>query len=83
MENKTLEEKNFKELLINQLWRLAGMIALGFLFGYLVYRDSEKDGNPQIIYLFIIMGICAFIGIIIFLIKIIPAYKKIKNKKQK
>ena len=79
METKTLQEKNFKDLLINQIWRLIGMVALGFLFGYLVYRDSEKDGNPQIIYLFIIMGICFLIGIIIFLIKIIPAYKKIKK----
>ena len=51
MENNTLQEQNFKEIVSNSLWKLFGMIFLGFLLGYLVYRDSEKDGNPEILYL--------------------------------
>ena len=51
MENNTLQEQNFKEIISNSLWKLFGMIFLGFLLGYLVYRDSEKDGNPEILYL--------------------------------
>ena len=43
MENNTLQEQNFKEIVSNSLWKLFGMIFLGFLLGYLVYRDSEKD----------------------------------------
>ena len=56
----------------------------GFLLGYLVYRDSEKDGNPQIIYLWFLIGLFTLIGIIMFLVKVIPAYKKVlKERKEK
>lgn len=81
MENKTLKEQKFKDLIISNLWRLFGMILLGVVLGYLVYRDSEKDNNPQVSYFFTILGICTLIGIIMFLVKVIPAYKKIKKPK--
>ena len=57
MENKTLKEQNFKEILTNSLWKIFGMIFLGFLLGYLVYRDSEKDGNPEILYLVFLVAL--------------------------
>lgn len=81
MENNTLQEQNFKEIVSNSLWKLFGMIFLGFLLGYLVYRDSEKDGNPEILYLIFLVILFAVIGIIMFLVKVIPAYKKIKKEK--
>ena len=82
MENKTLKEQNFKEILTNSLWKIFGMIFLGFLLGYLVYRDSEKDGNPEILYLIILVVLFAVIGIIMFLVKVIPAYKDLKKQQK-
>lgn len=81
MENKTLKEQKFKDLIVSNLWRLFGMVLLGIVLGYLVYRDSEKDKNPQVSYFFTILGICTIIGLIMFLVKVIPAYKKTKKTK--
>ena len=84
MENKTFKEQSFKELLTASIWKIFGMAGIGFLLGYLVYRDSEKDGNPQIIYLWFLIGLFTLIGIIMFLVKVIPAYKKVlKERKEK
>lgn len=82
MENKTLKEQNFKEILTNSLWKIFGMIFLGFLLGYLVYRDSEKDGNPEILYLVFLVSLFAVIGIIMFLVKVIPAYRNLKKEQK-
>ena len=82
MENKTLKEQNFKEILTNSLWKIFGMIFLGFLLGYLVYRDSEKDGNPEILYLVFLVALFAVIGIIMFLVKVIPAYRNLKKQQK-
>ncbi len=82
MENKTLAEKNFKELITGKLWGLFGMILLGILFGYMVYSSQEKEGNPQISYFITIVAVCTLIGVISFLVKVIPAYKKLKKQKQ-
>ena len=84
MENKTFKEQSFKEILTASIWKIFGMACIGFLLGYLVYRDSEKDGNPQIIYLWFLIGLFTLIGIIMFLVKVIPAYKKVlKERKEK
>ena len=84
MENKTFKEQSFKEILTASIWKIFGMAGIGFLLGYLVYRDSEKDGNPQIIYLWSLIGLFTLIGIIMFLVKVIPAYKKVlKERKEK
>lgn len=84
MENKTFKEQSFKEILTASIWKIFGMAGIGFLLGYLVYRDSEKDGNPQIIYLWFLIGLFTLIGIIMFLVKVIPAYKKVlKERKEK
>ena len=84
MENKTFKEQSFKEILTASIWKIFGMAGIGFLVGYLVYRDSEKDGNPQIIYLWFLIGLFTLIGIIMFLVKVIPAYKKVlKERKEK
>ena len=84
MENKTFKEQSFKEILTASIWKIFGMAGIGFLLGYLVYRDSEKDGNPQIIYLWFLTGLFTLIGIIMFLVKVIPAYKKVlKERKEK
>ncbi len=81
MENKSLEEKNFKELVSSKLWGLLGMILLGILFGYMVYSSQAKEGNPQISYMITIIGVCALIGFISFLVKVIPAYKRLKKQR--
>ncbi len=84
MENKTFKEQSFKEILTASIWKVFGMAGIGFLLGYLVYRDSEKDGNPEIIYLWFLIGLFTLIGIIMFLVKVIPAYKKVlKERKEK
>ena len=84
MENKTFKEQSFKEILTASIWKIFGMAGIGFLLGYLVYRDSEKDGNPQILYLWFLLGLFTLIGIIMFLVKVIPAYKKVlKQRKEK
>ena len=84
MENKTFKEQSFKEILTASIWKIFGLAGIGFLLGYLVYRDSEKDGNPQIIYLWFLIGLFTLIGIIMFLVKVIPAYKKVlKERKEK
>ena len=84
MENKTFKEQSFKEILTASIWKIFGMAGIGFLLGYVVYRDSEKDGNPQIIYLWFLIGLFTLIGIIMFLVKVIPAYKKVlKERKEK
>lgn len=84
MENKTFKEQSFKEILTASIWKIFGMAGIGFLLGYLVYRDSEKDGNPEIIYLWVLIGLFTLIGIIMFLVKVIPAYKKVlKERKEK
>ena len=84
MNNKTLKEQNFKEILTTSIWKIFGMAGIGLLLGYLVYRDSEKDGDPQIIYLWFLIGLFTLIGIIMFLVKVIPAYKKVlKERKEK
>lgn len=84
MENKTFKEQSFKEILTASIWKIFGMAGIGFLLGYLVYRDSEKDGNPQIIYLWFLIGLFTLIGIIMFLVKVVPAYKKVlKERKEK
>ncbi len=83
MENKTFKEQQFKDILTASLWKLLGMIGMGFLLGYLVYRDSERDKNPQIMYLWVMVLIFTLIGIIIFLIKVIPAYRKVIKEKNK
>ena len=84
MENKTFKEQRFKDILTASIWKLLGMIVMGFLLGYLVYRDSERDKNPQIMYLWAMVIIFAIIGIIIFLVKVIPAYRKVlKERKEK
>ncbi len=84
MENKTFKEQSFKEILTASIWKIFGMAGIGFLLGYLVYRDSEKDGNPEIIYLWFLIGLFTLIGIIMFLVKVIPAYKKVlKERKEK
>ena len=69
MENKTFKEQSFKEILTASIWKIFGMAGIGFLLGYLVYRDSEKDGNPEIIYLWVLIGLFTLIGIIMFLVK--------------
>lgn len=84
MENKTFKEQTFKEILTASIWKIFGMAGIGFLLGYLVYRDSEKDGNPEILYLWFLLGLFTLIGIIMFLVKVIPAYKKVlKQRKEK
>ena len=86
MDNKTFKEQTFKEILTASIWKIFGMIGIGFLLGYLVYRDSEKDGNPEILYLWFLIALFALIGIIMFLVKVIPAYKKVlkeRNDKNK
>ncbi|MBP3504173.1 MAG: hypothetical protein J6K18_03515 [Bacilli bacterium] len=84
MENKTFKEQSFKEILTASIWKIFGMAGIGFLLGYLVYRDSEKDGNPEILYLWFLLGLFTLIGIIMFLVKVIPAYKKVlKQRKEK
>ena len=84
MENKTFKEQQFKDILTASLWKLLGMIGMGFILGYLVYRDSERDKNPQIIYLWFMVLLFTLVGIIIFLIKVIPAYRKVlKERKEK
>ena len=84
MENKTFKEQQFKDILTTSLWKLLGMIGMGFLLGYLVYRDSERDKNPQIMYLWFMVLLFTLIGIIIFLVKVIPAYNKVlKERKEK
>lgn len=82
MENKTFKEQSFKEILTASIWKIFGMAGIGFLLGYLVYRDSEKDGNPQIIYLWFLIGLFTLIGIIMFLVKVIPAYKKVLKERK-
>lgn len=84
MANKTLKEQNFKDTLTSSIWKIFGMAGIGFLLGYLVYRDSEKDGNPEILYLWFLVGLFTLIGIIMFLVKVIPAYKGVlKERKEK
>lgn len=84
MENKTLKEQNFKEIVTSSIWKVLGMTGIGFLLGYLVYRDSERDGNPEILYLWFLVGLFAIIGIIMFLVKVIPAYRRVlKQRKEK
>lgn len=84
MEKKTFKEQQFKDILTTSLWKLVGMIGMGFLLGYLVYRDSERDKNPQIMYLWFMVLLFTLIGIIIFLVKVIPAYNKVlKERKEK
>ena len=84
MEKKTFKEQQFKDILTTSLWKLLGMIGMGFLLGYLVYRDSERDKNPQIMYLWFMVLLFTLIGIIIFLVKVIPAYNKVlKERKEK
>lgn len=84
MANKTLKEQNFKDILTSSFWKILGMAGIGFLLGYLVYRDSEKDGNPQMLYLWFLVGLFTLIGIIMFLVKVIPAYKAVlKSRKEK
>ena len=84
MENKTFKEQSFKEILTASIWKIFGMAGIGFLLGYLVYRDSEKDGNPEILYLWFLLGLFTLIGIIMFFVKVIPAYKKVlKQRKEK
>ena len=84
MENKTFKEQSFKEILTASIWKIFGMAGIGFLLGYLVYRDSEKDGNPEILYLWFLLGLFTLIGITMFLVKVIPAYKKVlKQRKEK
>lgn len=84
MENKTFKEQSFKEILTASIWKIFGIAGIGFLLGYLVYRDSEKDGNPEILYLWFLLGLFTLIGIIMFLVKVIPAYKKVlKQRKEK
>lgn len=84
MENKTFKEQSFKEILTASIWKIFGMAGIGFLLGYLVYRDSEKDGNPEILYLWFLLGLFTLIGIIMFLVKVISAYKKVlKQRKEK
>ena len=81
MENKTFKEQSFKEILTASIWKIFGMAGIGFLLGYLVYRDSEKDGNPEILYLWFLLGLFTLIGIIMFLVKVIPAYKKVLKQR--
>ena len=82
MENKTFKEQSFKEILTASIWKIFGMAGIGFLLGYLVYRDSEKDGNPEILYLWFLLGLFTLIGIIMFLVKVIPAYKKVLKQRK-
>lgn len=84
MENKTFKEQRFKDILFTAFWKLLGMIGIGFLLGYLVYRDSERDKNPQIMYLWFLVLLFTLIGIIMFLVKVIPAYRRVlKERKEK
>ncbi len=84
MENKTYKEQRFKETLTSSIWKIFGMAGIGFLLGYLVFRDSEKDGNPEILYLWFLVALFTLIGIIMFLVKVIPAYKAVlKERKEK
>lgn len=79
MEDKTLAKKIFKDLVITKLWGILGMFLLGVLFGYMVYTSQAEEGNPEISYFITIVAICTLIGIISFLVKVIPAYKKLKK----
>ena len=84
MKNKTLIEQNFQEVLTASLWRIIGWGVIGFLLGYMVYRNSEKEGQPDILYLWVVLIGCLVIGIIISLCKVIPAYRKVlKERKSK
>mgnify|MGYP003291851956 FL=1 len=84
MKNKTLVEQNFQDVLTASLWRVIGWGVIGFLLGYMVYRNSEKEGKPDILYLWVVLAGCLIIGIIISLCKVIPAYRKVlKERKNK
>ena len=84
MENKTFKEQRLKDILLSSFWKMLGMIGIGFLLGYLVYRDSERDKNPQIMYLWFLVLVFTLIGIIMFLVKVIPAYRQVlKERKEK
>ena len=84
MENKTFKQQQLKDIITASFWKLLGMIGMGFLLGYLVYRDSERDKNPQIMYLWFMVIIFTIIGIVLFLVKVVPAYKKVlKERKEK
>lgn len=78
MKQETLKEQNFHDLLIVQIWRLIGMFVLGGLAGWLVYRSSVKDNNPNILYLFIVWGVIFLFGIIAFVINLIRLKKRFK-----
>lgn len=82
MEPKTFKEQRLKDILITSFWKLLGMIGMGFLLGYLVYRDSERDKDPQIMYLWFLVLLFTLIGIIMFLVKVIPAYKKVLQERK-
>lgn len=84
MKNKTLVEQNFTEALTASIWRILGWAAIGFLLGYMVYRNSEKEGEPNLLYLWVVLGLCIIIGIIVSIVKIIPQYRKVlKERKEK
>ena len=84
MKNKTLIEQNFQEVLTASLWRIIGWGVIGFLLGYIVYRNSEKEAQPDILYLWVVLIGCLVIGIIISLCKVIPSYRKVlKERKSK
>lgn len=74
-ENKTLPQQKFHDILVIQIWRLIGTFVLGGLAGYLVFRSSQKEGNPNILYLFVVWGVITLIGVLVFTIMLLRARK--------
>lgn len=82
MQNNSLVEKNFKDTLIVQIWRLLGMIALGLLAGYLVSRTAKKNDDSLGKYYFLtIFLLFLIIGLVVFIVNVVKAYKHLKKEK--
>ena len=80
-QKKTLAEQKYHDVLVMQVWRLIGTFVLGGVGGYLVYRSSQKSGEPNILYWFVVWGIVTLIGVLAFVILVLRARKQLNINK--
>lgn len=73
--------KELKEALLSNLVQLGTLILFGFLCGYLLWRNANKEGD-ELGWAYFLFSVILFtaIGLTIYIVKLIKKIKSIKKK---